>query len=210
MSDGFATAQRVSVWTQPSRQSAPFQAWGEALRAAFEPPVEPMAMPSPGLDEIELPVATNEDPFADGYAAGVAAARVDAEADAAALDRLAAAIAGLRPEPSPILGAMIAATVERLVGEIVGAVEIDVATLAARAAAAAELIEGETRPAVLRLNPADLARLEGMALPVAVIADAGVPTGDLRLEAAGGSIEDGVSVRLEKLRLALERAGATR
>ena len=116
----------------------------------------------------------------------------------------------MQPEPTQALAALLAETVERLVRQIVGAVEIDQAALLARAQAAAALIGEETQPATLRLHPTDMARLAGATLPVATAADPNIPEGSVRLETSDGWIEDGAEVRLEKLRAALDTMGAAR
>lgn len=207
MSEAFATAQRVSVWTQPqARGPAPFTAWGEALRAAFEPPADEIAIPEPPID-IE---AERNEAFGDGYEAGLADGRAESAPEKAALVRLAMSLEALRPEPSRALGSMIAATVERLLVELMGQVEIDRDTLVARAEAAAALIGEETRPSLLRLNPADAARLADVTLPVRIEPDPAIGAGALRLETGNGWIEDSPALRLEKLRGALDRVAAAR
>lgn len=203
----FATAERVSMWTQPQRGPAPFTAWHDALRTAFEVPQDEFELPPEPAIDIE---AEREQAFALGYEEGFAAGRAEADAERAELRALAASLAALRPEPVTGLGAMIAATVERLVGEVMGQVTIDRDTLVARAEAAAALIADEGRPAVLKLNPADAARLAGVALPVAMETDAALAPGALRLETANGCIEDSPALRLERLKIALDRVAAAR
>ncbi len=148
--------------------------------------------------------------FADGYAAGVETGHREADAEKMALQKLAIGLEMLRPEPTQGLGAMIAATVERLLVELMGEVEMSRDTLVARAQAAAALIGEETRPGRLRLNPADAMRLSGVDLPVAVEPDAGLPAGEMRLDTGTGTIEDGPSIRLERLRGALDRIAGAR
>jgi flagellar assembly protein FliH len=207
----FADAQRCSVWTQPDASGpAPFVAWGQALRQAFQTPQDDMDMPEiepePQID-IE---AIRAEAMAQGFAAGIEAGRREADAEREALRILASNLDVLKAEPTLGLGMMIAATVERLLHQVVGEVEVCRETLMDRAQAAAALIGDETRPAVLKLNPADLARLDGAELPVAAEADATLSPGELRLETANGSIEDGPGLRLERLRSALDRIAAAR
>jgi flagellar assembly protein FliH len=207
MSDMFAGAERVAVWTKRPSTPPPFTAWGDALRHGFEVPEEPMVFEAPPAVDIDV---IRAEAMAQGYAAGIAAGREEAEAERVAIKTLASSLEVLRPEPTQALGALIAATVERLVGEVVGEVEIDRDTLMLRAQAAAALIGDETRPAVLKLNPDDVAYLDGAALPVAIEADASISPGNLRLETVSGWIEDGLAVRLERLRCALDRIAAAR
>jgi flagellar assembly protein FliH len=207
----FAGAQRCSVWTQPDASApAPFVAWGQALRQAFQTPQDDMDMPEiepePQID-IE---AIRAEAMAQGFAAGIEAGRREADVERAALRALASNLDVLKAEPTLGLGMMIAATVERLLHQVVGEVDVCRETLMDRAQAAAALIGDETRPAVLKLNPADLARLDGAELPVAAEADATLSPGELRLETANGSIEDSPGLRLERLRTALDRIAAAR
>lgn len=209
MSNPFAGAQRCGVWTQPDVPApAPFVAWGAALRQAFEAPEDEMVFE-------EEPVAIDVDAIraeamAQGFAAGIEAGRREADPEREALRKLALGLELLRPEPTQGLGAMIAATVERLLAEVVGKVEVDLDMLVERAQAAATMIGEETRPSVLKLNPDDLKRLAGVDLPVAAEADATLAPGSLRLETGSGSIEDGPSVRLDRLKATLERVAGTR
>jgi flagellar assembly protein FliH len=209
MSNPFAGAQRCSVWTQPDVSApAPFVAWGAALRQAFEVPTDDLAF------EIEEPAidvdAIRADAMAQGFAAGIEAGRREADTEREALRTLALGLEHLRPEPAQGLGAMIAATVERLLHEVVGEVSVDLDTLVARATAAAAMIGDETRPSILKLNPDDLKRLVGVELPVTAEADVSLAPGSLRLETGAGSIEDGPAVRLDRLKLALDRIAGTR
>lgn len=210
----FANAERCSVWTKPNAVGpAPFVAWGQALREAFETPAEndiemPEALfePEPAID-IE---AIRAEAMAQGFAAGIEAGRREANDEKVALRVLASNLESLKAEPTLGLGVMIAATVERLLHQVVGEVDVCRETLMDRAQAAAALIGDETKPAVLKLNPDDLARLDGAELPVHAEADAMLQPGELRLETAGGAIEDGPGLRLERLRAALDRIAAAR
>ncbi len=204
--DNVAGAMRVPVWTQP-RSSAPFTAWGEAHNDPIGSGCEPEAEPEVEQVDIE---AVRAAAIAQGFSAGIEAGRREADKEREALQRLAIGLEMLRPEPTIGLGAMIATTVERLVREVMGEVEIDIDTLMDRSQAAAALIGEETRPVVLKLNPDDLSRLNNAELPVSVEADPTLAPGDLRLETGAGSIEDGPSVRLERLRVALDRVAGTR
>jgi flagellar assembly protein FliH len=197
-------ATRVPVWTQP-RTAAPFTAWGEANNDIDEPELEG----EPEVEQIDIE-AVRAAAIAQGYAAGLETGRRESDKERDALQRLAIGLEMLRPEPTQGLGAMIAATVDRLVRQVMGEVTVDLDTLMDRAQAAAALIGDETRPAVLKLNPDDLARLDAADLPVVAEADVSLAPGDLRLETGAGSVEDGPSVRLERLRAALDRVASTR
>ncbi|USI73722.1 hypothetical protein [Sphingomonas morindae] len=203
-----ADAAKVSIWTRPPHFNH-FTAWGSEP-AAPAPAAAAAEMPEacePPAPDIE---ALRHAAFADGYEQGIAAMRAELEQERAGLARLAVGLEALRPEPVGPLGVLIAATVERLVTEIMGTVTIDPALLLARAEAAAAVIGEETQPAVLKLHPEDLARLHGAALPVAAEADPTLAPGALRLETAAGSVEDSPALRLARLRGALDRVAAAR
>jgi flagellar assembly protein FliH len=209
MSERFAAAERISIWTKPPRPDGPmpFVAWGQALRQAFEPPQDEFLVPEALAVDVD---AVREEGMAEGFAAGLAAGRAEADAEREALHRLAAGLEALRPEPMRALGGMIAMTVERLLAELMGQVEIDADLLLARANAAAELIGEETRPACLKLHPQDLARLAGADLPLPVQADATLAPGGVRVETGQGWVEDTPAMRMETLRAALDRVAAAR
>lgn len=209
----FANAERCSVWTKPNASGpAPFVAWGQALRQAFETPQDEFDMPEEQPEpEPQIDIeAIRAEAMAQGFAAGIEAGRREANEERVALRVLASNLDVLKAEPTMGLGMMIAATVERLLHQVVGEVDVCRETLMDRAQAAAALIGDETRPAVLKLNPDDLARLDGAELPVAAEADPMLQPGELRLETAGGAIEDGPGLRLERLRSALDRIAAAR
>ena len=208
MSNPFAGAQRCGVWTQPDVAApAPFVAWGAALRQAFEVPQDEMIIEEEPAIDIE---AIRAEAMAQGFSAGIEAGRREADKEREALRALAAGLEHLRPEPTQGLGAMIAATVERLLKDVVGEAAVDLDTLVARANVAAAMIGEETRPSILKLNPDDLKRLAGVELPVAAAPDATLAPGSLRLETSAGSIEDGPAVRLDRLKLVLDRIAGTR
>ena len=175
-----------------------FQPWAtEADRAAgeeFEPGVDAEALLA--------------DAFARGFDEGRRSAELELAADRDALIKLAEKLEVLQPEPTNALALLLAETVDRLVRQIVGSVAVDGALLTARAEAAAALIGNEIAPARLRLNPEDLPLVDGARIPVALVADADVERGGLVLETGEGWIEDGPSVRLDRLRAELDRLGA--
>jgi flagellar assembly protein FliH len=96
------------------------------------------------------------------------------------------------------------------VREIVGEVEIDGLRLLSRAKAAAALIGEASEPARLRVNPEDAALLADAELELTIEADPELPRGSVLIETAGGWIEDGPAVRLERLRAELDKVAAAR
>jgi flagellar assembly protein FliH len=206
---GFAEAARVPVWTRPSQRGfaaragedpTGFARWGTAANeTAFAP-----------VADTEL--ASDETLIAQGFAEGLAAGRAAAEADLRlerdALHRLAAGLSALNPEDADGLAAVLAASVKRLVTQIVGEVEISADTLAERCRAVAATIAEETLPARLRLHPTDVVRLDGAGFAVEVVSDPLLAPGTVVLDTASGWVEDGPQVRLERLRAALDKLGA--
>jgi flagellar assembly protein FliH len=163
-------------------------------------------------DEDALPMTAEqararmeEEAFAAGHAEGRREAELDYEAERDALARLAQSLQVLRPEPANALALLLAETVDRLVREVVGQVEIDANALLARAQQAAALVARDVEPTKLRAHPDDIVHLERGALSVALEADPALARGSIVLETGHGWIEDGPAVRLERLRQELDR-----
>jgi flagellar assembly protein FliH len=150
----------------------------------------------------------------EAYALGCEEGRRTVEAEFAAerdaLGRLAESLAVLRPEPANALALLLAETVDRLVRQVAGEVEVDGALLIARANAAALLIGREVEPTKLRVHPADLHYLETAGLEVPLEADPSLTRGAIVLETGHGWVEDGPAVRLERLRAELDKMVAAR
>jgi flagellar assembly protein FliH len=153
-------------------------------------------------------VRMGEEAFAAGHAEGRHEAELDYEAERDALARLAQSLQVLRPEPANALALLLAETVDRLVREVVGQVDIDANLLLDRARQAAALVARDVEPTKLRAHPDDIVHLERAALSVALEADPGLARGSIVLETGHGWIEDGPAVRLERLRVELDRMGA--
>ena len=161
---------------------------------------------------------TSEDPSVqreeEAYLRGVADGRRTVEAEVAAernaIARLAEALQTLKPEPTLPLAMLLAETVDRLVREVIGEVDIDGLKLLARAKLAASLIGDATQPARLRVHPDDAAMLAEAKLEVELETDAALARGIVLLETADGWIEDGPAVRLDRLRAELDRMAAAR
>lgn len=190
-----ASVGSFAIWSKP----APFRPWGG--NAA------PDEQHSEGEAPTDATVAADIDAFTEGFEAGRRTAEEALAAERQAITRLAKALECLSPEPAEPLAALLAETVDRLVRQIVGEVEIDQALLMHRAEAVARLVGEELSPSKMRVNPADVALLAGAGLPVEVTGDASLMRGEVVLETASGWIEDGPAVRLERLRAELERLG---
>ena len=148
--------------------------------------------------------------FDTGYAEGRKTVEAEFAAERDALIRLAEALDVLRPEPANALAMLLAETVDRLVRETVGEVEVDANLLLVRANAAAKLVARDVEPSCLRAHPDDIIYLEGGTLDVALQADPGLARGTIILETGHGWIEDGPAVRLDRLRGELDKMVAAR
>ena len=166
----------------------------------------------PGND-VDAPVTAEQDrerAYALGMEEGRRAAEEAFAAERDALIRLAEALPALTPEPANALALLLAETVDRLVRQIVGEVEVDATLLLTRANAAAQLIGKEVEPSKLRLHPDDIVHLESAGLNVALEADPSLSRGSIVLETGHGWIEDGPAVRLDRLRAELDKMVAPR
>lgn len=151
-------------------------------------------------------VATSKAPQ-DDYARGYADGASDVEArmgdDAGAAEKIRAAIAQLRAEPSEELGLYIAEAVSHLVRLIVGETQIAPEEITRRAKAAAALIAENDAATSIRLHPDDAAIVGANVGEVSVIAEPGLLRGDILVDCASGTIEDGNALRLAALDAAL-------
>lgn len=153
----------------------------------------------------EEPVSIEAAAYARGLEDGRRTVEMEVAAERDALARLAESLEVLQPQPANALALLLAETVDRLVRDVVGSVEIDPITLLARAKAAAELVAADSAPSKLRANPEDLPLLAEADLDLALEADRTLPRGAIVLETGDGWIEDGPAVRLERLRAELDK-----
>jgi flagellar assembly protein FliH len=162
------------------------------------------------LDDREEPADLEAGAYARGYEDARATVEAEFAAERDALVRLAESLEVLQPQPANALALLLAETVDRLVREVVGEVEIDPIALLARAKAAAELVAREAQPSKLHAHPDDLVHLEQARLDIAFEADPSLPRGTIVLETGEGWIEDGPAIRLERLRAELDLMAAPR
>ena len=146
-----------------------------------------------------------EEAFALGFEEGRRAVESEFDAERDALGKLAESLAVLRPEPANALALLLAETVDRLVRQVVGEVEIDAGLLLARAKAAALLVGKDVEPTKLRAHPDDISYLEAGNLQIALEPDPTLSRGAIILETGHGWIEDGPAVRLDRLRAELDK-----
>ncbi len=192
----WADSQATSLGSFAIDRAAPvFTPWGsDAGPLASEPMLDPEQQQA--------------EAFAQGFEQGRRSVELEFQAEREALSRLAEGLEVLRPQETNALALLLAETVDRLVRQVIGEVAPDGALLTARAEAAAALIGQETDAARLRLNPADLPLIVSARIPVEIVGDEAIERGGLLLETGQGWIEDGPSVRLDRLRAELDRMGA--
>lgn len=199
-----ASATKVPTWVQ-APPAQPFRAWdmasggGRVSALASHPDHDPVHVHTAA----DLQAAA----FAQGFEEGRQAVEEMVADERAAIVHLAASLEVLKPQPSQALAMLLSETVERLVRQIMGTVEIDRDTLLERCERAAELIGDEAGPMRLRLHPADLELLANAPIDTPLVADSGLLRGTIRLETDEGWIEDGPEARLERLRAALDQMG---
>lgn len=178
----------------------PFDPLGEKARAAAAPASEA----EQAFDALE---AARAEAFAEGLAAGERMAAGRSEASDAALARLATALEAFAPLEREALAARLRQTVLYLVTRIVGETGISPERLSGRIDSAVQLLADSSETASLRLNPDDLALLDGQVpARVLAIADPTIERGGFRVETRTTAIEDGPSAWLQQLAAAIERA----
>jgi flagellar assembly protein FliH len=149
-----------------------------------------------------------EDPFALGLAEGQRLAEAAFVAERHQLLALLAGAEALQDEPSEELAQLIAATVERLVRQIVATAPIDADWLQAQAETAAAMIADADKARTLWVHPDDAALLAGAPLTMAIESDPAMMRGTVRIETSTGWIEHGRAVYLDELRAALGESEA--
>lgn len=142
--------------------------------------------------------------FAEGYAKGlIDGATVQARDEA--LQALVERIEAVAKLPTGSVELLLAEAAKR----IADAIEVDLDVTSGRTgeivARLAEAIEAETVIIAVYLHPADIAAVDGLALPFAVQSDESVPMGCARLRTDSGWLEDGPALRLRRFRAGLDR-----
>lgn len=185
---------------------------GEAGPRHFSPePVAPKHFaPAERVDEegefVDPIAAAHAAGFADGMAAATSKAAADAARDRALMETLRDALVQGRTFDREQVARQLRQTVLGLVTRLIGEAGLDGARLAARVSAAVDLLADSAESAILRLNPADLALVEGhLPANVFAIGDAAVARGALVLESASTTVEDGPALWLDQLGEAIDR-----
>ena len=202
-------ATRADAWTRPA-PTIHFTPWGgeahpKRRASDFAPsPRQPQADPVTNIETLRT------EAFAEGFEQGRQTVIAEFARDREALAELIRSAEALQPDNAGPLAAVLAETVTRLVRQIVGEVAIDAKTLVERATAVAELVTAESGPARLRMNPDDIAMLQGVDFGLPMWPDHNLVSGQIVLETGEGWIEDGPQVRLAKLRAQLDNMGLPR
>lgn len=150
--------------------------------------------------------AAREAAHAEGFAAGLAQAAADAGRDRAFAEALGAALGRGAAFDRDRLARQLRQTVLLLVSRLVGDVGVSGEMLAGRIESAVDALADSAESALLRLNPADVALVEGR-LPNSLfpVGDANVSRGSFVLESASTIVEDGPDRWLEQLTSAIDR-----
>lgn len=165
-------------------------------------PLHSAATPlEPEIDPVEQ---FRMEAFAQGFDEGCRVTAESVAGEAEARNRLADALELLAPAQNGTLAAMLSATVIRLVGQIVGEVEIDADLLQERCETVSAFVEESEGKSALYLHPDDIPLIEDAELGVRLAPDASMKRGCVRLDTADGWIEDGRDVRLSRLHALLD------
>lgn len=181
--------------------SAAFVAWDSPLGCAVRAPSEDV----PAEDASSDIEAIRTQAFAEGFEQGCKTVDDEVAQEREALAVLMESLQALQPEPPETLAALLAATVERLVHQIVGEVPINPILLVKRAEDAARLVGEETQGSRLLVNPADLPLFARTRVQIEIVGDPAIERGALRVVWGQGWIEDGPAVRLARLRASLDK-----
>lgn len=166
-------------------------------------PLDPSQPPSDYLDPVAAAHAAG---FAEGQAIAAVGAEDERVRDRRMLAELGTALAAAGRIDRERVAQHIRQTVMLLVAKLVGEAGVSPELLAARVAAAADLLADATESALLRVNPLDVALFEGR-LPNTIFAvgDAHVTRGGFVLESASTVVEDGPELWLEQMAAAIDR-----
>ena len=169
-------------------------------RRGFQPrSFDSAAMPSGVARE-------DHDSFAAGFAQGQQLAQELFAAERQQLLDLIRNAEALQAEPSEELAVLIANAVERLLTQLTGQSVPDHAWLKAEVARAVELIQEADTQRRLRLHPEDAALLADVQFGCAIVPDAKLVRGEIRVECSNGWVEHGIPMNLVRLRTELSVA----
>jgi flagellar assembly protein FliH len=143
------------------------------------------------------------DDYARGFEDGKSIAATAFASERTELLALVTAATNAAPQPSEELTALIATTVERLVGEIVGRTAIDRDWLTEQVRRACLVIADCDAAQTMWLHPGDAALMAGSDLTLDIREDSAAQRGSIRIDCSAGWIEQGRSAYLDALHEAL-------
>ncbi len=147
------------------------------------------------------------DAYAEGFAAGHAAALAEqleaAAADDAALTAIAAAFEGMAASHDVCTAQTLAAALSRLLATIVGEIDIPAAELQERSANLVAAVDDISTPTALLCHPTDAALIGPSIAGIAVQPDPTMTRGSIRLATSTGWIDDSIADRLAHIEAAL-------
>lgn len=153
---------------------------------------QPPPAPEPAAPEPDPLAEAAERAFADGVAAGRAAAEAEGEALMRRQRALRLNFRTLDEAASAVLADDLAATVLALCEGVLGEAARDPAGLRARAAAAARRIGGAPDRLALHLHPDDVALVDAETIAaMRVVPDPGLEPGSVMIEGPDGTVTDG-------------------
>ena len=204
----FAAADVGSIGRRTFEQPAP-------VSPRHFSPADPAANPTEGWDPFAAEAPTGfVDPIAAareaGFAAGRAAALAEVEEararEAALLEQVSQALAAGAHFDRERMAGHLRQTVLHLVQRMIGESGVAPDILAARIAAAVDLLADGAESALLRLHPEDVPLVQGR-LPATIfpVGDPHVTRGSFVIESASTIFEDGPDIWLEQLASAIDR-----
>jgi flagellar assembly protein FliH len=208
---GFAPSDVASIGRRGFEEPAP-------VAPRHFSPADPQVNPTEGWDPFAADLTSPHGPFVDpiaaaheaGFAEGRAAALAEVEEararESALLEQVSQALAGGAHFDRERMAGHLRQTVLHLVRRMVGESGVAPDILAARIAAAVDLLADNAESALLRLHPDDVPLVEGR-LPVSTFAvgDPHVARGSFVIESASTIVEDGPEIWLDQLAQAIDR-----
>jgi flagellar assembly protein FliH len=181
-------------------------------------PADPSANPTEGWDPFvaEAPVsptafvdpiaAAHQAGFAEGHAAALAEIGEARAREAALLDQVSQALAAGAHFDRERMAGHLRQTVLHLVQRMIGDAGVAPDILAARIAAAVDLLADSAESTLLRLHPDDVPLVEGR-LPGTIfpVGDPHITRGSFVIESASTIVEDGPEIWIEQLAQAIDR-----
>ena len=199
---GFAPADLIA------RIEEAFAARGEPLAPTHDPveSVTEMVATAPEAPVFDPVAAARQEGYEAGFAAAAAVRNEASAHERTLIEGLASALRTDDRIDRNRIARQLRQTVLHLVTGIVGETGVSADLLAGRIEAAADLLADASESAMLRVNPADVALLDGR-LPQTIFAigDGTVARGAFVLEAASTIVEDGPELWLEQLTAALDK-----